>query len=71
VRPFGLGNRTFDNDVIDLPVIIVMLPFGVKVGIGTSGNYEDCAMGGESIGLLQRFLDLGWGGGGGLASILT
>jgi hypothetical protein len=47
VGPFGLSNGTFDSDVIDLPVIIMMLSLGIKVGIGTSGNCEDCAMGGK------------------------
>jgi hypothetical protein len=55
--PFGLGNRTFAIDVIDLPVIIVVLSLGAEVGVGTSDNCEDCAMGEESVGLLWRFLD--------------
>jgi hypothetical protein len=60
VGPFGLGNKTFDNDVIDLPIIIVVLSLNVKIGVGTSGNCEDCAMGGEIVNLLRRFLDLRW-----------
>jgi hypothetical protein len=60
VRPFSLSNRTFDSDVIDLPVIIVALSLGVKINIGASGNCEDCAMGGEDVSLLWRFLDLRW-----------
>jgi hypothetical protein len=36
VRPFSLSNRTFDSDVIDLPVIIVALSLGVKINIGAS-----------------------------------
>jgi hypothetical protein len=55
VRPFGLGNRTFDNIVIDLPIIVTALSHGVKIGVGTSSNCEDCAMGGEGVGLLRRF----------------
>jgi hypothetical protein len=57
---FGLGNGTFDSDMIDLHVIIMTLSLGVKVNIGTSGNCEDCAMGGEGVGLLRRFLVLRW-----------
>jgi hypothetical protein len=62
VGPFGLGNRTFDSDVIDLPVIVVVLSLGVKIGVGTSGDCKDCAVGGEGVRLLQRLLDLwrGW-----------
>jgi hypothetical protein len=58
VRPFGLGDRTFDDDVIDLPVVIMMLPLGIEVGIRTSGDSEDCVVGGESYILLLGFLDL-------------
>jgi hypothetical protein len=57
---FDLGNRTFNNDVIDLPVIIVALSLGVKISVGTFDNCEDCAMGGEIVSLLRRFLDLRW-----------
>jgi hypothetical protein len=60
VGPFGLGDRTFDDDVIDLPVVITALSLGIEVGIGTFGNCEDCAVGGESVGLLWRFLDFRW-----------
>jgi hypothetical protein len=55
-----LCNRTFDGDVINLPIIITALSLGVEVSVGTSGNSKDGAMSGESIGLLQRFLDLRW-----------
>jgi hypothetical protein len=40
VGPFGLCNGTFNNDVIDLAVIITTLSLGVEIGIGTSGNCE-------------------------------
>jgi hypothetical protein len=29
--PFGLGDGTFDSDMVDLAIIISMLPFGFKV----------------------------------------
>jgi hypothetical protein len=60
VGPFGLSNRTFDSDVIDLPIIIVALSLSVEVSIRTSGNCVDCAMGREGVGLLWGFLDLRW-----------
>jgi hypothetical protein len=40
VGPFGLCNGTFNNDVIDLAVIITTLSLGVEIGIGTFGNCE-------------------------------
>jgi hypothetical protein len=52
VGPFGLCNRTFDGDVTNLPVINMTLSLGVEIGIRTSGNCKDCALCGESIGLL-------------------
>jgi hypothetical protein len=58
VRPFGLGDGTFDNDVINLPVIVVSLPFVIKVGVGASGYCENCAMSGKGIILLRRLTDL-------------
>jgi hypothetical protein len=68
---FGLSNGTFNSDVIDLPVKITMLSLGVEVGVGTSGNCDDCAMGREGAGLLRRFLYLRWRCRCGLASVLT
>jgi hypothetical protein len=55
-----MGNRSLNNDMIDLPVIIMALSLGVKISVATSGNCEDCVMGGEIVGLLWRFLDLRW-----------
>jgi hypothetical protein len=48
--------------MINLPIIVYVLSLGVKIGVGTFGDCKDCAMGGEGVGLLQRFLDLwrGW-----------
>jgi hypothetical protein len=60
VGPFGLSNGTFDNDMINMHVIVTMMSLGVEVDVGTSGNCEDCAMGWEGVGLLWRFLDLRW-----------
>jgi hypothetical protein len=55
-----LCNGTFDDNMINLPIIIMMMSLGVEVGVGTYGNYKDCAVCGESVSLLWRFLDLRW-----------
>jgi hypothetical protein len=60
MRPFHLGNGIFDNNVIDLPIIVSALSLGIKIDVGASDDYEDWTLGGEGIGLLQRFLDLRW-----------
>jgi hypothetical protein len=57
--------------MIDLSIIVYLLSLGVEIGVGPSSDCEDCVMGGESVGLLRRFLDLWWGGSGGLVSVLT
>jgi hypothetical protein len=31
VGSFSLGNGTFDNDMVDLAIVIPSLPFGFKV----------------------------------------
>jgi hypothetical protein len=58
VGPLGLGDGTFDNDMIDLSVVISSLPLVIEINVGTSGDCEDCAMSGKSIGLLRRLVDL-------------
>jgi hypothetical protein len=64
VRPLGLGNGAFDNYVIYFSVIVLAMLLGVKVSVGTSGNYKDCAMGWKGFVLLLGFLGLwrrwGW-----------
>jgi hypothetical protein len=65
-----MSNGAFNSYMIYF-VVISMLSLGVKVGVGTSGNCENCAMGGERIGLLQSLLDLWRRRGSGLASVLT
>jgi hypothetical protein len=52
VRPFGLSNWAFDSYLIYFSVVVSVVSLCVKVGVGTSGNYENCVMGGEGIGLL-------------------
>jgi hypothetical protein len=56
--PFGLGDGTFENNVINLSVIVVPLPLVIKIGVGASGYCKDCTMGGEGVGLLRRLADL-------------
>jgi hypothetical protein len=53
-----LGDRAFDSYMIDLLIIVSALSLGVNIGVGTSVDGKDCDMGGEGVGLLQRFLDL-------------
>jgi hypothetical protein len=55
--PFGLGDGTFNGNVIDLSVIVSPLPLGVKIGVRAFGDCKDCAMGGEAIDLLRRLVD--------------
>jgi hypothetical protein len=52
VRPFGLSNGAFDSYKVYFSVVISTMSLGVKVGVGTSGNCENCAVGGEGIWLL-------------------
>jgi hypothetical protein len=58
VRPLGLGNGAFDNYVIYFSIIVSVLPLGVEVCIGTSGNCKDCVMSWEDFILLLGFLGL-------------
>jgi hypothetical protein len=60
VGPFCLGNRTFDDVVVDLMIIISAMSFGFKIGIGASSDCADHVMGWESFDLLLGFLDLWW-----------
>jgi hypothetical protein len=58
VGPLGLSDGAFDGYMVYFLVVISMLPLGVKIGVGTSGDYEYYTMGGEGIILLLGFLDL-------------
>jgi hypothetical protein len=60
VGPFSLGDWAFDGYMINLSIVISVLSLGVKIGVGTSSNCEDCAMGREGFRLPRRFLDLWW-----------
>ncbi len=56
--PFGLGDGAFDGYMIDLSIVVSPLLLSVEINVGTSGDCEDCAMSGKSIGLLRRLVDL-------------
>jgi hypothetical protein len=58
VRSFGFGDRTFDDYVIDLSIAVSQLHFIVEVSVGTSGDGENCTMGGKVVGLFRRLTDL-------------
>jgi hypothetical protein len=64
VEPLGLGCGAFDSDMINLSVIVSTLSLGIKISNGASGDCQDCVVGGKSVDLLRRFLDLwqklGW-----------
>jgi hypothetical protein len=60
VGQFGLCNGTFYGDMINMSVIIMMMSLGIEVSVGTSDNCKDCALCGESVSLLWKFLDLKW-----------
>jgi hypothetical protein len=56
--PLGLGDETFDNNMIDLSIVISSLPLVIEISVGTSGDCKNCEVGGEAIGLLRRLADL-------------
>jgi hypothetical protein len=33
MRPLGLGNGTFDNDMVNLMIIVPALPFGFEIRV--------------------------------------
>jgi hypothetical protein len=55
---FGLVNWAITSYMINLSIVLSTLSFCVKICDGTAGNCEDCAVGGDGIRLLWRFLDL-------------
>jgi hypothetical protein len=58
VGPFSLGNRTFDDNMVDLVIIVSALPLGIKVSITAPSDCKYCAVRWKSFGLLLGFLDL-------------
>jgi hypothetical protein len=58
VGPFGLVSRTLNGGMFDMAIIVSALSLCIKIGIGASGDCEDCAMSWEGVRLLLGFLDL-------------
>jgi hypothetical protein len=58
--PFDLGDVTFDDNVVDLSLVISPLPLVIKVDVGASSGCENCVMGGKIVWLLRRLADLWW-----------
>jgi hypothetical protein len=44
--------------VVDLSIVVSSLPFIVEVSVRTSGDGENCTMGGKVVSLLWRPMDL-------------
>jgi hypothetical protein len=55
-----LSDGAFNRYMVYFLVVISTLSLGVKVDVETSGDCEDCTVGGEGIILLMRFLNLWW-----------
>jgi hypothetical protein len=58
VGPFDLSDGAFDSYIFYFSIVISALSLGVKIGVGTSANCEDCDVGGKGFRLLRGFLDL-------------
>jgi hypothetical protein len=65
VGPFGLGDWAFDNYMVNLSIVISAPSLGIKIGVGTSGNCEDCAVGrfqfaAGILGFVAEVVAVGW-----------
>jgi hypothetical protein len=60
VGPLGLGDGAFNGYMVYFFLVIYALSLGIKIGVGTSGDCEDCVVSGEGVILLLGFLDLWW-----------
>jgi hypothetical protein len=49
MRPLSFDHGAFNDQMIDLAVIVSSLPFVLEIGIGASG---DCAMCGKIVALV-------------------
>jgi hypothetical protein len=58
VRPLSFDQGAFVSHVIDLAVVVSLLPFVLKIGIGAFGDGVDYVVGGEIVALLRRLTDL-------------
>jgi hypothetical protein len=68
VGPFVLGNGTFDDYIIDLPIIVFLLPLGVKINVRTSDDCKDCVVVGKVSVCCRGLRICSESGGGGLIS---
>jgi hypothetical protein len=57
VRPLGLSDGAFDGYMVYFSVVIYALSLSVKIGVGSSGDCEDCGMSGKGVVLLLGFLN--------------
>jgi hypothetical protein len=58
VGPFGLSNGAFDSYMIDLSIIVSQFLLGVEIGVRTSCDSKNGVVGGLSIGLLWKIMNL-------------
>jgi hypothetical protein len=56
--PLGLGDWAFDDNMIDLSVVVSSLHLAIEISVSAFGDYENCVVGGEAFGLLWRLSDL-------------
>jgi hypothetical protein len=45
VGPFGLGDGAFEDNMIDLSVIVCLLPLVIKIGAGASSDCKNFVVG--------------------------
>jgi hypothetical protein len=38
VGPFSLNDGAFNGYMVDLPIVVSLLPLGVKIGVGASSD---------------------------------
>jgi hypothetical protein len=55
---FDFDDGAFDDHMVDPLVVISLLSLIAKVGVGASGDGENCVMGRKVVILLHRLTDL-------------
>jgi hypothetical protein len=58
VGPFDFGDKTFNDYMIDLSIVVSLFPFIVEVSVGTSSDGENCTMDEKVASLLWRLTNL-------------
>jgi hypothetical protein len=53
--PLGLGNATFDSDMVNLTIIVPVLPFGFEIPVSTSGASQNGVMSGKISSCCEGF----------------